>query len=84
MSFIKQDERVEISLNVNRLMSDVRLKMGAENLRVLANKLGVSAPMLSLMDGGTTPDMETFLRICSVCQLSPGNYFDKETWVKQK
>lgn len=81
---INDEQRVEYAFNVSMLMSDVRLKTGKQSLRDIEAVTGVSAATLSRLDRGSMPDMETFTRLCARCQLEPGNYFDKQTWVLKK
>lgn len=80
MGFVDHNKRVEMEFNTTAFMNDVRLKSGCDGLRDIAMVVGVSASTLSRIDNGNLPDMKSFMRICGVLQMQPGNYFDVVTW----
>ena len=82
--FIKRNERVEYAFNLTAFLSDVRLKTGCEGVNALEIATGVSASMFSRWDHGKTIDMKPFMHLCGVCQLEPGNYFDRQVWELKK
>lgn len=73
-------ERRELEFDTERFMRDVREKTQAQNLRDIADLVGVSAATLSRIDNGVTPDMQTFLTVCGRCVLAPAEYFNYVTW----
>lgn len=54
------------------LFSDMLQSRGAGyTLREIAEQTGVSAPTLSRLERGTTPDLETFFALCMWLDVSP-------------
>lgn len=56
----------------------VREKRGAKRLREAAAEVGVSAATLLRVEGGKTPDVATFGKICKWLQLDPGSFLGFE------
>lgn len=80
---VDNSKRIEMEFNTSMFMSDMRLKSGLTSLRDVAAVVGVSAATLSRIDRGQVPDMTTFMQVCAVLQMQPGNYFDVVVWERK-
>ena len=56
----------------------VRDKRGAKKLREAANEIGLSAATLLRVEGGKTPDVATFGKICKWLKIDPGSFLGYE------
>jgi transcriptional regulator with XRE-family HTH domain len=56
----------------------VRDKRGAKKLREAAVEIGVSAATLLRVEGGKTPDIATFGKLCRWLQVDPGSFLGYE------
>jgi transcriptional regulator with XRE-family HTH domain len=66
------------SRSLESLGALVREKRGAKKLREAATEIGVSAATLLRVEGGKTPDVATFGKICKWLQLDPGSFLGFE------
>lgn len=80
----EQIERVEWVFNGKRLMACIRQKTGKKSLRDLAVFIpGMSASVLSRWDNGYLPEVKTLCEVCSALDLEPGQFFEREVWVRK-
>lgn len=56
----------------------VREKRGAKKLREAAAEMGISAATLMRVEGGKTPDVATFGKICKWLHVDPGSFLGYE------
>lgn len=78
---LSPDDRVEYTVNVTRLSAALSMKAGHDkSLREIEALTGVSASTLSRLNRGEAPDMETFLRLCSYMDETPGTFFNRLVW----
>ncbi len=53
----------------------VRDHRGAQQKQDYQKRVGVSARALRIVDGGFSPRVETFLRLCDIIGRAPGEFF---------
>lgn len=56
----------------------IRDKRGAKKLRETATEVGISAATLLRVEGGKTPDVATFGKLCKWLQIDPGSFLGYE------
>lgn len=85
------DKRIEYEFDHTRFMADVRQSIADEAglplsekiaLRDIEARTGISASSFSRVDNDGAMDMDTFMRTCARCNMTPGNYFKRVIWQK--
>ena len=62
-----------MNVTLKNLGTIVRKERGQRSLRETAAEIGTSAPTLSRIEAGKTPDLETFGKLCRWLQLDPSS-----------
>ena len=73
------------AIDLEKFSAHVRTKRAERGLRAVAEEIGgVSASTLSRIEQGNTPDLPTFVRICSWLGLSPEAFVQPTYGLKRK
>jgi transcriptional regulator with XRE-family HTH domain len=74
----------DTGIDLEKLAAQLRTKRGSRGLRSIAEEIGgVSASTLSRIEQGSTPDLPTFIRICSWLGVSPDGFVEPAFEVKR-
>lgn len=60
-------------VTLENLGAIVREKRGGIGLRAAAADIGTSAPTLSRIESGKTPDLQTFIKLCRWLEIDPAS-----------
>ncbi len=60
-------------VTLENLGAIVREKRGSRGLRAAAADIGTSAPTLSRIESGKTPDLQTFIKLCRWLEIDPAS-----------
>ena len=63
-----------MNVTLQNLGTLVRKERGNRSLREVAAEVGTSAPTLSRIEAGKTPDLETFGKLCRWLRLDPSSF----------
>lgn len=61
-----------MTVTLAQLGALLRERRGGRGVRDVAKELGVSPATLSRVENGSTPDLETFKRVCLWLEVDPG------------
>lgn len=66
------EQKIEIEFDYEKFIEELRKRCG-ESTRDIAAQTGISASTWSRVGNGMSPDMATFLQVCSRFDLTPGD-----------